>query len=1451
MKIPPYFLASILILVMALGNMNIILVSDSLLSHKPLPLTSGEKLSEYRVRAHDININDNISRNTPPAIILNSPSNKSVFTQGIQEIVLNATVTDPDHDDMTFRFFVGGTENISQTHGLVYEDASVRNGIALECNLTSVPLTPDPGTVLLLHLDNRSDLGENKTYAHDHSGNGNGGILRDRNTLNSDGDTPPVFQMAKGKFAGAFRFDGTDDLISVPHSPEFNSPSRSVEAWIRSDRITQIGNLAGREDDTANGSFLALEYNWNVILLRVGNGTHAIELSHVLPPDIGVWHHVAGTYDNETLRLYVDGELRANGTLKNGINNITRPWVIGANPRWLNSGFFNGTIDEVAVYDRALSGNEIMDHYRLREGAYHWYVSASDGDSEKRSEKRVFYVDPTIYGVRFAHPGHRVVDLSSNATYTITVTNVGEVPDNYTLVMTNFNNASTAVLDRSVIEGLSPNSSMNVSLTVGDTTPREYIIKLEVRSDTNSNFTDDIDITTHSALDTLAVGTYDIYNDTKGIAKIKNMGGNMAILSVGSADVFFPSKYLPKSWWISDTHMKDMVDLAHSEGLKVYAWWGMPHDYWLAPERHPEWISILSNGTPTNFSSNDYFHRIIPPARIIRTPEYLAQLKGVIGEIVKLGFDGIDINDNFQFLCDSSFDNFTVSAFGNDTGTAVIGSTLPERAAYIKNFHWNLWHEWRADQVTELLSLMQQYVRDAGSDIPLRPHLMVGYSHYTDWGYDLEGICGAVDMPYAMLGMGPGNITHSLNQLVVAGAKKIATSLYLSWIEGGKEERLAENMKAVRECGARGINLFNYGIAENKNLWGTMKDAVDIANLDSVPTLTIGGKTYDGGTSRSFTTHGRTGSSRVYVTSTAEINLTVEANGTICYRIDNGSWREYRGNFTIPMNGSHFLEYYSKAYIGSSEPLRWCEIFIDDDAPASVLAVGRPQFGGSPIYITSGTEFNISAIDNRAGPISIFYGIDDGIWMDYYSNFTIVVPGPHTIYYCTSDDLGNNETVRRLDVFVDDVPPESRIVFGEPHYNASEVFVVSDTMFNISAADEGAGVRSIRYRIDSEEWREEWENFTLSDSGMHTIAYCAVDNLGNEENERKLTVFVDDTPPKSNISIGQPNYGATPTYVTSSTNVNMSSIDEGAGTSFIYYRIDSGSFVRYSDNFTLSGVGEYTITYYAEDNLGNRESARTYDVFVDDDPPVVTMSPGNISAGNIEMKNGGNITFDHTDKCPGLVMIFYRIGNEKNWSGYVGSIKIEFNTSVEYYAVDALGNRGGNYTINITVMNETNDPKEDDDNDDNEDDENDDNENDDNEDEIVVEDDDEDILFTVMVVCAAAVALIVLFILYARKGDVLRKLMGFEEKKGEVEVGTGEVEPEVGGSKEEEEGIVDGELEERGDDEEGMGAEGIMKDGAVVEDAGGEGGDEAEEKEPDQPEGEESMDREKSESKIP
>ena len=1233
-----------------------------------------------------------------PTVLLNHPLNKSVFIRKRLNITLNATFRDPDGDHMTVRVFAGNRTGDLDEHGLVHQEDRVADGATVTCPLDSVPLVPDPGTVLLMHFDNRSVYGEHHTLAHDFSGNGNHGSTLDFDPNNGDGNTPPLFNTTGGKFAGSFDLDGLDDYISIPHSPEFNSVNRSLEGWIRSDRVVQTTFLMGRENTGLNGSFMKLCYNWNVILMYVGNTTDEVELAYVLPPGIGVWHHVACTYDGRTAKLYVDGILRANATITNGTNNINRPWVIGADPKWYNWGFFDGTIDEVAVYNRTLTGDEIHDHYRIREGTYFWHVNASDGSTEIRSGSREFFVDATDLGIGFSHPGHRIINVTSNTTYEITLTNTGEVYDNYTLAFNNVNNASTAEMSRTAIS-LAPGFHTNVILKIGDPDPGKYEIVLSATSEKNSNITDAVTITTHSILDTLAIGTYDAYNLSKGFENISIFGGNVFLFPIGASDVCYPSKYLPMPGWITDTFAREKIDTAHRMGFKAYAWWGMPHDHWLEPGRHPEWISVLSNGTATNCTTNDYFHRIIPPSRVIRTPEYLAQLKGVIKELVDLGFDGIDINDNFQFLNDASFDNFTVSAFMNDTGLTVIGSTLAERALYIKTNLWDAWHSWRAEQVTELLRLMQQYIRDAGSSIPLRPHLMVGHTHYTDWGYDLEGICSAVDVPYAMVGMGPESISHSLGLLREAGAKRIDTSLYLDSIAVGDEGWLAENMEAVKESGAREINLFNYGMAEWRDLWETIRLAVNLTNNGCLPEVMIGQPRY--------------GLSPTYVTQSMEIGFTLsdDDNGTasIWYRLDSGDWKEYTGNFSINEHGHHTIQFYSSNYIGCEDALGSFEVFVDATTPITQMMIGEPNVTTDMTYITPATELNLTASDTEVGVEKIWYAIDGGIWEEYKGNFTVPVPGPHSLSYYATNNLGINETVRTLEIFVDAEPPRCFLAVGPPRHGKDPMYVTNSSEFTLSALDNGSGLSSIFFRIDNGDWGRYFEAFTIIESGAHTVSYYAGDNLSQEGEVKTYDVFVDAGSPETNITFGEPFVYSSSYFITTATPVNLSSKDEGAGVSSILYEVDGGKLSEYQGNFTIDGSGPVTIRYHGLDNVGNNESINSLDIYLDNTPPSLNVTPGSNISGMIELEGGGNITLNASDEGVGGVKILFSIDGGNTWNEYIDPIMVENNMTIHCRAVDALGNRGSDEILKIVVMrNETvADDDEDDDNDDEPDDDDD------------------------------------------------------------------------------------------------------------------------------------------------
>jgi Concanavalin A-like lectin/glucanases superfamily len=80
-------------------------------------------------------------------------------------------------------------------------------------------------------------------------------------------------------------------------------------------------------------------------------------------PD-GQFHHVAGTYDGATYKLYVDGDLKGSVNDTTPVNYNGIPWTIGTN-YFTNSAYrtFNGVIDEVEIFNRALSQSEIQALY--------------------------------------------------------------------------------------------------------------------------------------------------------------------------------------------------------------------------------------------------------------------------------------------------------------------------------------------------------------------------------------------------------------------------------------------------------------------------------------------------------------------------------------------------------------------------------------------------------------------------------------------------------------------------------------------------------------------------------------------------------------------------------------------------------------------------------------------------------------------------------------------------------------------------------------------------------------------------------------------------------------------------------------------------------------------------------------------------------------------------------
>lgn len=183
---------------------------------------------------------------------------------------------------------------------------------------------------------------------------------------------PPPPEPEPPKIGKALYFDGFNDYVLVPYSPNHVFNNITTAAWVRksigapvhfvrrfSDFILDAADnpaklrftVNGTASDPATGEPLVDEAGKPVPRTwGLGTGPY---------PDDGKWHHVAGTYDGQKITTYVDGKVIAQSPFKYGMFNSSNPIVIGArNDLYTQS--MKGEIDHVLLYNRALSGEEIQ-----------------------------------------------------------------------------------------------------------------------------------------------------------------------------------------------------------------------------------------------------------------------------------------------------------------------------------------------------------------------------------------------------------------------------------------------------------------------------------------------------------------------------------------------------------------------------------------------------------------------------------------------------------------------------------------------------------------------------------------------------------------------------------------------------------------------------------------------------------------------------------------------------------------------------------------------------------------------------------------------------------------------------------------------------------------------------------------------------------------------------------
>ena len=210
---------------------------------------------------------------------------------------------------------------------------------------------------LILHLAMDESAGATKAW--DSSINGSSGTLT---------NMTPATAWGSGLLNGALTFDGVDDHVLTP---AITTPTTlTVACWAKS--TTSTWNawdcLVSQQGPNANKGFFlgpnaGTRDNNFVIYDSVNNQQVRLTWNAPAGFDITVWHHYAGVFspDTQQMTFYVDGVLSATRSAAVSIATYAGPVYVGrADYWWDNVRNFNGKLDDVRVYSRALSWWELL-----------------------------------------------------------------------------------------------------------------------------------------------------------------------------------------------------------------------------------------------------------------------------------------------------------------------------------------------------------------------------------------------------------------------------------------------------------------------------------------------------------------------------------------------------------------------------------------------------------------------------------------------------------------------------------------------------------------------------------------------------------------------------------------------------------------------------------------------------------------------------------------------------------------------------------------------------------------------------------------------------------------------------------------------------------------------------------------------------------------------------------
>ena len=285
------------------------------------------------------------------------------------------------------------------------------------------------------------------------------------------------------------------------------------------------------------------------------------------------------------------------------------------------------------------------------------------------------------------------------------------------------------------------------------------------------------------------------------------------------------------------------------------------------------------------------------------------------------------------------------------------------------------------------------------------------------------------------------------------------------------------------------------------------------------------------------------------------------------------------------------------------------ELYADSKPPIinPALAVTSKYKKGNVVYYGRDLSITFKEYDAQSGVKQSYWSLNGSAWNTGESKFEERESGDYTFAYYSVDNVNNYTDPDDISFIYDKTAPattllktpEGTYVFGPK------------TKVQFDVEENHSGVKATYFRMDGVEFIEAKEDQIMPSElkdGEYNLAYYSIDNVGNGEDSKSESVYLDKIAPETTLSATPSYEDGSLLYIAPGSELTLQATDNKAGVRDIYFTTRGYSNEVYTEPFSLENYhGSSLISYRADDIVDNKEALNQQKLFVDSIRPATTL----------------------------------------------------------------------------------------------------------------------------------------------------------------------------------------------------------------------------------------------------